>query len=125
MSDNTNTQSNGDRTEINFLGKDQLESMGVAEKNQTIIDSVSDNNVIVLEENMEPDEQAKLTEKVMMRIGENFRGIEIETSTSPQKKGLFSRFVSNKTESNLTIIGPANKMETIEENNMIRAFISR
>lgn len=115
---------------IDFIDQGRIEKMGVAEKSRKILDSVSQNNVVVLEENLSPEEQGKLTEQAMQRINEEFSGIEIKTyDRKKQQKsgGLLSRFVSkdkSSAKSNITIIGPADRMDTIEETDMFRTVIS-
>ena len=116
---------------IDFIDQGRIDKMGVAEKSRTILDSVRENNVVILEENMSPEEQGKLTEQAMQRIDENFSGIEIKTydkTNQSSSGGLLSRFVSrdnsSKKQSNLTIIGPADRMDTIEENDVFRTVIS-
>lgn len=128
MSEENNSGGNPVSVQIDFVGKSRLKNMKTMEKIRLIIDSVKDNKVVVLEAGLTPDEEGRLVEMTMQQIGpeQNFSGLEIERYNREQSKGgLLSRIVSsNNKQSKLTIIGPANKLQTVENEDMMQAIIS-
>jgi Uncharacterized protein conserved in archaea len=59
---------------------------------------------------------------------DDFSGIEIETYPNPQgnNSGLFGRLMGNEEPNKLTVIGPANQIETLhKDENLISALVSR
>lgn len=130
MSDKNN---NGDSStptniQIDFVGSGRLDDMKTTDKIRLIIDSVKDNKVVVLEDGLTPDEEGRLVEMTMQQIGpeQDFSGLEIERYNRGQESsGFISRLVSNnKKKSKLTIIGPANRLQTVENEDMMQAIIS-
>lgn len=126
MSENNNNQPVS--IQIDFVGRARLNDMKTMEKIRLIIDSVKENKVVVLEDGLTPDEEGRLVEMTMQQIGpeQDFSGLEIERYDRAQKSGgLLSRMIpSNKEQSKLTIIGPANKLQTVENEEMMQAIIS-
>ncbi len=119
-----NRPQNGIR--IDLLREAQLADMGRTEKVRYIIDVVRDGCVVVLEAGLEPDEHALLIEKTMTEIDhDNFTGVEVEsypeeTTKSKDTGGLLGRVLSRDTKQqtttkSLTVIGPANQMETLHK----------
>jgi hypothetical protein len=116
--------------QIDFLSAERMDRLTVMEKIRLILDDVRDGNIVVLEKGLAPDEQSKLIEVTMMEIRpDGFSGIELETY--PAVKGgegfgsFFSRLVGKKSESRLTVIGPANQLKTIKKDeDLIRAWVS-
>lgn len=122
MSDKTNIQ-------VDFIGTDRLDELGTMEKVRLIIDKVKDNKIIVLEEGLTSDEQGTLVESTMTEISQEkdgFSGLEIETKRRETgSSGLFSRFTSSNDGEPLMIIGPANKLQTIDDNDTMSAIIKQ
>ncbi|MDD4253972.1 MAG: DUF2073 domain-containing protein [Methanofollis sp.] len=116
--------------QIDFLSAERMDRLTMMEKVRLILDDVRDGNIVVLEKGLAPDEQSKLIEVTMMEIRpDGFSGIELETY--PMKAGgdgfggFFSKLVGKKSESRLTVIGPANQLKTIKKDeNLIRAWVS-
>uniref|UniRef100_A0A7J2TKE8 DUF2073 domain-containing protein n=1 Tax=Archaeoglobus fulgidus TaxID=2234 RepID=A0A7J2TKE8_ARCFL len=110
--------------EVNLISKEKLSRMGSMEKIRMILDSVKEGKIVVLETGLTPEEEAKLIEVTMLEIDhENFVGIELESY--PQKeKSIISRILGKK-QGRLTIIGPANRLKTLEKReDLIRALIT-
>lgn len=111
-----------DGVKIDFIGGAKLDGMREAEKLSTILDSVREGKIVVLEEGLTPDEESKLVERTMSKIEpDGFNGIEIESypgSESKSSGGLMNKLLGNSNDekkSKMTFIGPANKIETLEK----------
>lgn len=128
MSGNNNNDGEKVSIQIDFIAKDRLDSMQTMEKIRLIIDSVKDQNAVVLESGLTPDEESRLVEMTMQQIDPDngFSGLEIERYDRREKQtGLLSKLLpSTNTQSRMTIIGPANKLQTVENDNMMQAIIS-
>lgn len=120
MSNNNNNQPG---IRIDLMRESQLSGMAKIEKVSYIIDKVRSGCVVVLESGLTPDEHSLLIEKTMSKIDQdNFTGVDIESypdDTSKEERGLLGR-VLNRNQSktpkkNLTVIGPANRMETLHK----------
>ncbi len=130
MNDKNNNK-NGIR--IDLMRESQLAGMGRTEKIRHIIDKVKSGCIVVLESGLSPDDHAMLIEKTMAEIDqEDFTGVDIESypdDTTKEDRGLLGR-VLNRNESktpskNLTVIGPANRMETLhKDENQISAILN-
>ncbi|MEM0350401.1 MAG: DUF2073 domain-containing protein [Archaeoglobaceae archaeon] len=110
--------------QVNLISKEKLSKMGSMEKIRMILDSVKEGKIVVLETGLTPEEEAKLIEVTMLEIDhENFVGIELE-SYPHKEKSIFSRLLGKK-QGRLTIIGPANRLKTIEKReDLIKALIT-
>lgn len=107
---------------MNLISKDRLDKMATMEKLRMILDEVKSGKIVVLERGLTPEEEAKLIEMTMLEIDhENFVGIEMESY--PQKTGFLSKLFGKKG-GRLMVIGPANKLKTLERReDMIEALI--
>ncbi len=108
---------------LNLISKDRLERMGTMEKLRLILDEVKAGKIVVLESGLTPEEEAKLIEMTMLEIDhENFVGIEVESY--PQKSsGIFGK-IFGKRGGRLMVIGPANRLKTLEKReDVIEALI--
>jgi hypothetical protein len=110
--------------EVNLISKEKLSKMGSMEKIRMILDSVKEGKIVVLETGLTPEEEAKLIEVTMLEIDhQNFVGIELESY--PQKERSFLSRILGKRQGRMTIIGPANKLKTLEKReDLIRALIT-
>lgn len=103
--------------QLDLVSKERIESMGMAEKVGMILDRVSEGAVVVLEGGLTPDEESHLIERTMERTdGETFTGIEMDSyQRGSSSTGFFSRLVRGEP-SKLTVVGPANKLHTLDKN---------
>ncbi|WP_144904601.1 DUF2073 domain-containing protein [Halobellus captivus] len=119
--------SNG--VQIDLISGARMDGLTSMEKIRLILDGVRDGNIVVLEEGLAPEEESKLIEVTMTEISpDEFNGIEIETypQTGGGNKGLLGRIMGNKSTKKLTVIGPANQIETLhKDENLISALVSR
>ena len=99
--------------QLSLISKERLEKMASMEKLRMILDSVKEGKIVVLETGLTPEEEAKLIEMTMLEIDhENFVGIEVESY--PYKEGFLSKLFGKK-KGRLTVIGPANRLKTLEK----------
>jgi hypothetical protein len=114
--------------QIDLISAERLERLTAMEKIRLILDDVMEGNIVVLEKGLAPDEQSKLIEITMREITpDGFSGIEMETyPVKDVPDGFFSRlFGGKRSETRLTVIGPANQLKTIKkEKDLISAWVS-
>ncbi|MFP8890833.1 DUF2073 domain-containing protein [Natrialbaceae archaeon A-CW2] len=119
-----------DGVQIDLISGERMDGMASMEKIRMILDGVHDGNIVILEEGLTPDEESKLIEVTMAEISpDEFNGIEIETypKSSTRDSSLLGRIMGNdETPKKLTVIGPANQIETLhKDENLISALVSR
>ncbi len=109
--------------QLNLISKEMLDKMASMEKLRMILDSVKEGKIVVLESGLTPEEEAKLIEMTMLEIDhENFIGIEVESY--PHKERSFLSRLFGKKEGRLTVIGPANRLKTLEkQEEIIKALV--
>jgi len=111
---------------IDMISTERMKSMTTMEKVHSIIDDVREGKVVILESGLSPDEESKLIEVTMTEISpDGFSGIEIESyPKEAPKSGILDRLFGDE-DSTLTVIGPANQIETLhKENDLISAVVS-
>lgn len=129
------TMSDGDTTDgiqIDMIGETRMKELGTAEKIDMILRGVREGKIVILESGLRPDEESRLIERTMGSIEpEGFTGIEIESYPSEENtdSGLVNRLLSRDGDSSadkLTVIGPADRMETLEKNeSLISTMITK
>jgi len=94
-----------------------------------ILDGVRDGKIVVLETGLTPDEESKLIEVTMSEINpDDFTGIEIESfpQSDTGDTTLLGRLMGKESTSKLTVIGPANQIQSLhKDETLISALISR
>lgn len=128
---NDKLDNENDGVRIDIMRSNQLDNMGSTEKIRHIIDHVKDGSIVFLEKGITPDEQALLIEKTMTEIDhDQFKGVDIESypnSDTTEKPTIIDRILSrNKTtNSDIMLIGPASKVDTIhKDNNKISTILT-
>lgn len=117
-----------DGVQIDLISSARMKSLRSMEKIRLILDGVRDGNIVILEKGLSPDEESKLIEVTMNEISpDEFTGIEIESYPRKESnRGLFSRLFGRDPPNKLTVIGPANRIETLhKDENLIRALVTR
>jgi hypothetical protein len=118
-----------DGVQIDLVSGARMEGLASMEKVRLILDGVREGKIVILEQGLSPDEESKLIEVTMGEINpDDFSGIEIETypSSSAGKGGLLGRLMGSGDDSKLTVIGPANQIETLhKDEDLISALVSR
>ena len=121
----------GDGIQIDMISAERMEGMRTMEKIRLILDGVHDGNVVILEEGLDPDEESKLIERTMTEInpdGDGFTGIEIESypGTDTSNSGFLGRLMGSDEPNKLTVIGPANRIETLhKDETLISTLVTR
>ena len=121
----------GDGIQIDMISAERMDGMRTMEKIRLILDGVHDRNVVILEEGLDPDEESKLIERTMTEInpdGDGFTGIEIESYPGGESgdSGFLGRLMGNDEPNKLTVIGPANRIETLhKDETLISTLITR
>ena len=102
--------------QLDFVSAETLAKKGSAEKISFILDKIKRNIIVVLEEALEPREEAELIEATMREIdAEEFHGIEFYRIDS-RAKGLrekIAEYISGRRHG-LTIVGPTRLIEAIK-----------
>ncbi|MBZ6495028.1 MULTISPECIES: DUF2073 domain-containing protein [Natrinema] len=119
-----------DGVQIDLISGERMDGMATMEKIRMILDGVHDGNIVILEEGLTPDEESRLIEVTMAEISpDEFNGIEIETypKSETRDSSLLGRIMgSDAGEAKLTVIGPANQIETLhKDETLISALVSR
>jgi len=109
--------------QLNMVSKERLNQMASMEKLRMIIDEVKSGRIVVLETGLSPEEEAKLIELTMTEIDhDKFMGIEVETYKQ-RSEGFFGKLFG-KPKGRLTIIGPANRLQTLHrQSDFITAMV--
>ena len=119
----------GDGIQIDMISAERMEGMRTMEKIRLILDGVHDGNVVILEEGLDPDEESKLIERTMSEINpDGFTGIEIETypGSASGDSGFLGRLMGSDDPNKLTVIGPANRIETLhKDETLISTLVTR
>ncbi|MFC7071502.1 DUF2073 domain-containing protein [Halovenus rubra] len=118
-----------DGVQIDLISGERMDGLASMEKIRMILDGVRDGNIVILEEGLSPEEESRLIEVTMTEISpDEFNGIEIETYPSSESgsSGLFDRLMGNDSNKKLTVIGPANRIETLhKDETLIQTLVSR
>jgi hypothetical protein len=117
-----------DGVQIDMISAERMEGLRTMEKIRLILDGVHDGNIVILEQGLEPDEESKLIEVTMSEISpDGFTGIEIETyPTGGGDTGLLGKLMGKSGKGKLTVIGPANRIETLhKDENLISTLIHK
>ena len=119
----------GDGIQIDMISAERMEGMRTMEKIRLILDGVHDDNIVILEDGLDPDEESKLIERTMSEINpDGFTGIEIETypGSDGGDGGFLGRLMGSDDPSKLTVIGPANRIETLhKDETLISTLVTR
>jgi len=117
----------GEGVQIDLMSGERMAGLTTMEKVRTILDSVHDGNIVVLEQGLTPDEESRLIEVTMAEINpDDFTGIEIETypRSETEETTLLGRLMGHEETAKLTVIGPANRIETLhKDENLISALV--
>jgi hypothetical protein len=124
----TKPRPDADGVQLDLISGERMSDLTSMEKIRLILDGVREGNIVVLEQGLSPDEESKLIEVTMSEINpDEFSGIEIESYPRPDSGGGFlGRLVGSKSEQKLTVIGPADRIETLhKDENLISTLVTR
>jgi hypothetical protein len=129
MPEVTTPPDESDGVQIDLISGERMEGLASMEKIRIILDGVHDGNIVILEEGLTPEEESRLIEVTMAEIDpDGFNGIEIETypQNDARDKSLLGRIMGQEDTAKLTVIGPANQIETLhKDETLISALVSR
>lgn len=113
---------------INLVSKSKLNEMSLQEKIQFILGEVKQDVILVLEEGLDPNEEAKLIESTMFEIDpESFVGIEMESQREEKAESIIGKLFSRAPyagRSSMTVVGPADKLRTVyKDGDSIEAMV--
>jgi hypothetical protein len=118
-----------DGVQIDLISGERMDGLASMEKIRIILDGVRDGNIVILEEGLSPEEESRLIEVTMTEISpDEFNGIEIETYPRPDtsETSFLDRLIGSKSTKKLTVIGPANRIETLhKDETLIQTLVSR
>jgi len=118
-----------DGVQIDLISGERMQGLASMEKIRIILDGVHDGNIVILEEGLSPEEESRLIEVTMAEIDpDGFNGIEIETypQNDARDQSLLGRIMGQEDTAKLTVIGPANQIETLhKDETLISALVSR
>src|SRR6056297_855665 len=118
-----------DGVQIDLISGERMDGLTSMEKIRLILDGVRDGNIVILEEGLSPDEESRLIEVTMTEISpDEFNGIEIETypKSEAADASLLDRIMGKESTKKLTVIGPANQIETLhKDETIIQTLVSR
>ena len=119
----------GDGVEIDLISGERMRDKTSMEKIRMILDDVRKGNIVILEEGLTPDEESRLIEVTMTEISpDEFNGIEIETypRSETADASFLDRLMGRQSTNKLTVIGPANQIETLhKDETIIQTLVSR
>jgi hypothetical protein len=122
------TEPNDGGVQIDLMSGERMDGLTSMEKIRTILDSVHEGNIVVLEEGLTPDEESRLIEVTMTEINpDGFNGIEIETypSSGGDDTGFIGRLMGKQSNTKLTVIGPADRIETLHKDETLISTLVR
>ncbi|HEV8359197.1 MAG TPA: DUF2073 domain-containing protein [Candidatus Thermoplasmatota archaeon] len=113
---------------ISLVSKKKLSSMSSKEKVSYILEEVKQDKILVLEQGLDPQEEANLIERTMVEIDpDQFIGIEMESYKDDAPRDLFGRFMPKRAQAgraSMTVVGPADRLKTIrKDGTSIQAMI--
>ncbi len=113
---------------INLVSKAKLDDMSLQEKIRFILDEVQQDVILVLEEGLDPNEEAKLIESTMVEIDpDSFTGIEMESQRNPEASGIIGKLFRRSPygdRASMTVVGPADKLRTVyKDGDSIEAMV--
>jgi len=118
-----------DGVRIDLISGERMAGLTSMEKIRMILDGVRDGNIVILEEGLSPDEESRLIEVTMTEISpDEFNGIEIETypRSETADASILDRLMGKEQTQKLTVIGPANQIETLhKDETLIQTLVSR
>ncbi|MFP4045627.1 MAG: DUF2073 domain-containing protein [Candidatus Aenigmatarchaeota archaeon] len=106
-----------DGIKIEFLSRENLKEKNFDDKLGMIMDKVRDENILVLEEALGPEEKASLIERSMEEVDDDFPGIEFSGFDPKQNwfEKMFQAITGRKQKDGLLIVGSSDIMEKLEE----------
>lgn len=102
--------------ELEFISSEVIKNADVG-KIAYIIERIKANKILVIEESLTPQEEARLIEETMEQVDKKFPGIEVSTLRDAPEKGVrekIIKFLGGKT-GGLTVVGPSRLVKKIKK----------
>lgn len=102
---------------IEFLSRNVLRDKNFEDKLDMIMDKVRDQNILVLEEALSPEEKTQLIERSMNEVDDDFPGIEF-SGFDPEEgfiDRMFRRIIGQSQNDGLLIVGSSRIMSKVKE----------
>ena len=113
--------------QISLVSRRMLGGMTTTEKIRFILDEVKCNKVLVLEQGLDPREEAQLIQTTMTEIDpDTFIGIEMESHQAETPSSWMQKLLAKTgvTRSSMSVVGPADKLRTVhKDGSTIQALI--
>lgn len=97
---------------MDFVGTEVTQHMSAPEKIDLLMQKILDNVIVVLQDDLAPEERAELIKQVMLRIDRTFFGVELISLRHMDKK---TRFWQKKEDPSFTVIAPSNLVEIVSQ----------
>ncbi|MEK6761044.1 MAG: DUF2073 domain-containing protein [Nanoarchaeota archaeon] len=120
---------------INFLPFSEIKSLDSTKRIRKVLDIILDNNILILQGRLKPEEETRLIEDTMAMIRhvKNFKGVELAVISGNENDGFFGKMkmglanaISGSDFGAITIIGPATIVREIKRNpKKIELFLNR
>src|SRR3989338_7663342 len=113
---------------LQYVGYNEIEKLDSSERVRKLLNLVKQNEIVLMQGRLKPEEQTMLIEKTMEVVDKKFKGIEL-CEINPDRNTEFSikKTVTNMligSREGLTLIGPATIIKEIKRNpNKISLFI--
>ena len=113
--------------QISLVSRRMLGGMTTTEKIRFILDEVKSNKVLVLEQGLDPREEAQLIQTTMGEIDpDTFIGIEMESHQPEGPGGFWNKVLerAGTSRARMSVVGPADKLRTVhKDGSTIQALI--
>lgn len=105
-----------------FLPYKQIKELSTKQRLDTILEHVKENEIVLLEGRLEPEEETKLIAKTMQEVDDEFKGIEISVLHQHEVEDGFLEQVKGKlidlllgNSYGFTLIGSAEVIKEVEQ----------
>ena len=116
---------------IEFLSGDKLSGKKFKEKLELVLDKVTDNSVLVLDESWTPEEKRELIQASMEKVDEDFPGVEFlgldsgESRFQRARDLFYDKILNEPYRQGMTIVGNSRVMEKIKEERDTVSFLAK
>ncbi len=120
---------------INFLPFSEIRDLDSTKRIKKILDIILDNNILILQGRLKPEEETRLIGDTMAMIGhvKNFKGVELAVISGNGSDGFFGKMrmgfanaISGSDFGAITIMGPATIVREIKRNpKKIELFLNK
>jgi hypothetical protein len=115
---------------LQFLPYSEIERLSSDRRISKLLSIARDNKIVLLQGRLKRDEEAKLIERTMEEIDDEFKGIELSVIYPDVKDKVWLSYIKNRLfnlilgeRNGMTVIGPANVVKEIKKDpNKIELF---